>query len=68
MSITIKVLSGGGFVEKVVTSQTIGSLRTELDMPSGSSVAVNATDQSDDYQLQDGDIVANVNSNKTGGQ
>ena len=68
MSITIKVLSGGGFVEKVVTSQTIGALRTELDMPAGSSVAVNATDQSDDYQLQDGDIVANVNSNKTGGQ
>ena len=68
MSITIKVLSGGGFVEKVVTSQTIGSLRTELDMPAGSSLAVNAVDQDDSYEIQDGDIIASVSSNKTGGQ
>ena len=63
----IKVLSGGGFPEREVNSQTIGSLRDELDMASGSTVAVNGTGVTDDYSLQDGDIVAAVTSNKTGG-
>ena len=65
---TIKVLSGGGFPEREVNSQTVGSLRDELDMAAGSSVAVNGTNVTDDYQLSDGDIVAAVTSNKTGGQ
>ena len=64
---TIKVLSGGGFPEREVNSQTVGSLRDELDMAAGSTVAVNGTGVTDDYQLQDGDIVAAVTSNKTGG-
>ena len=64
----IKVLSGGGFPEREVNSQTVGSLRDELDMAAGSSVAVNGTNVTDDYQLNDGDIVAAVTSNKTGGQ
>ena len=64
---TIKVLSGGGFPEREVNSQTVGSLRDELDMAAGSSVAVNGTNVTDDYQLSDGDIVAAVTSNKTGG-
>ena len=64
---TIKVLSGGGFPEREVNSQTVGSLRDELDMAAGSSVAVNGTNVTDDYQLNDGDIVAAVTSNKTGG-
>ena len=63
----IKVLSGGGFPEREVNSGTIGSLRDELDMTSGSTVAVNGTGVTDDYQLQDGDVVAEVTSNKTGG-
>jgi len=37
-------------------------------MPAGSSLAVNAVDQDDSYEIQDGDIIASVNSNKTGGQ
>ena len=64
----IKVLSGGGFPEREVNSQTVGSLRDELDMAAGSSVAVIGTNVTDDYQLNDGDIVAAVTSNKTGGQ
>ena len=36
-------------------------------MAAGSSVAVNGTNVTDDYQLNDGDIVAAVTSNKTGG-
>jgi len=67
MSVTIKVLSGGGFPEREVNSNTVGSLRDELDMASGSTVAVNGRGVTDDYQLQDGDIVAAVSSNKTGG-
>ena len=63
----IKVLSGGGFPEREVNSQTVGSLRDGLDMAAGSSVAVNGTNVTDDYQLNDGDIVAAVTSNKTGG-
>ena len=63
----IKVLSGGGFPEREVNSNTIGSLRDELDMASGSSVSVNGTGVTDDYQLQDGDVVDAVTSNKTGG-
>ena len=63
----IKVLSGGGFPEREVNSNTVGSLRDELDMAAGSTVAVNGTGVTDDYQLQDGDVVAAVTSNKTGG-
>ena len=63
----IKVLSGGGFPEREVISSTIGALRTELDMAAGSDVSVNGTGVTDDYTLQEGDVVAAVNSNKTGG-
>jgi len=45
----IKVLSGGGFPEREVNSQTVGSLRDELDMAAGSTVAVNGTGVTDDY-------------------
>jgi len=65
---TIKVLSGGGFPERIVNSRTVGSLRDELDMADGSTVAVNGTNVNDDYELSDGDIVAAVTSNKTGGK
>ena len=63
----IKVLSGGGFPEREVNSSTVGALRSELDITAGSEVSVNGTGVTDDYQLQAGDVVAAVNSNKTGG-
>ena len=63
----IKVLSGGGFPEREVNSDTVGSLRTELDIAPGASIAVNGTNVTDDHVLSDGDIVAAVTSNKTGG-
>ena len=63
----IKVMSGGGFPEREVNSSTIGSLRAELEMAPGSDVSVNGTGVTDDYQLEEGDVVAAVNSNKTGG-
>ena len=63
----IKVLSGGGFPEREVNSSTVGALRTELDITAGSEVSVNGTGVTDDYQLQENDVVAAVTSNKTGG-
>ena len=63
----IKVLSGGGFPEREVNSSTVGALRTELDITAGSEVSVNGTGVTDDYQLQENDVVAAVSSNKTRG-
>tara|TARA_Y100000310_G_scaffold109907_1_gene108376 strand:- start:135 stop:359 length:225 start_codon:yes stop_codon:yes gene_type:complete len=63
----IKVLSGGGFPEREVNSSTIGALRNELDIPSRASVSVNGTGVADDYELQEGDLVAAVENDKGGG-
>ncbi len=67
MALKIKVLSGGGFPEKEVNSNTIGSLREELNIPSNASVSVNGTGVSNDYSLQEGDLVAAVENDKGGG-
>ena len=63
----IKVLAGGGFVEQEVRSETICELREELDISSGASVAVNGSNKANSYSLQDGDLVAAVSNDKTGG-
>ena len=64
---TIKVLSGGGFVEQNVRAETICELRSELSIGEAASVAVNGSNQSNSYALQEGDLVAAVSNNKTGG-
>ena len=63
----IKVLSGGGFPEREVTSPTIGALRTELNISPGTEISVGGTNVGDEYELKEGDVVAAVSSNKTGG-
>ena len=63
----IKVLAGGGFVEQEVRAETICELREELDISSGASVAVNGSNKANSYSLQDGDLVAAVSNDKTGG-
>lgn len=63
----IKVLAGGGFVEQEVRAETICELREELSISSGASVAVNGSNKSNSYSLQDGDLVAAVSNDKTGG-
>jgi len=66
---TIRVLSGGGFNEQVVVATTVSALRTELDIPAGASVNVNGQGISDgNHPLADGDVIASVNNNKTGGK
>ena len=68
MALRIKILAGGGFVEKEVDATNIGALRTELDIPNGSSVSVNAANVTDSHQLTEGDLVAAVENDKGGGQ
>ena len=65
---TIKVLSGGGFPERDVNSTTVGALREELDISSDATVAVNGRGVTDNYELQNDDIVAAVSSDKKGGE
>ena len=67
MSRTIKVLSGGGFVTQETTAETMCELREEMDISSNASAAVGGVNVRNSYQLQDGDIVAFVNNDKTGG-
>ena len=64
----IKVLSGGGFPEREVNASNVGALRDELDISSNATVAVNGRGVTDNYELQDGDIVAAVSSDKKGGK
>ena len=63
----IKVLSGGGFPEREVSAQTVGALRTELGVSNNAAISVNGTGVTDDYSLQDDDLVAAVENDKGGG-
>ena len=67
MSRTIKVLSGGGFVTQETRSETMCELREELSIDSNASAAVGGVNVNNSYSLQEGDIVAFVNNDKTGG-
>ena len=67
MSKTIKVLSGGGFVTQETRSETMCELREELGIAANASAAVGGTNVNNSYQIQEGDIVAFVNNDKTGG-
>ena len=68
MAKTIKLLSGGGFVEQSVNADTLGNLKIELEIASNATVSVNSMNVSDDnHPIADGDIVAAVQNDKTGG-
>ena len=65
---TIKVLTGGAFSEREVTSTTIGGLRSELDIPTRSSISINAvTIENNDHPVTEGDLIAAVENDKGGG-
>ena len=68
MALKIKVLAGGGFVEKEVDASNIGALRTVLDIPAGSSISVGGSNVTDSHLLEEGDLVAAVENDKGGGQ
>ena len=64
----IKILEGGGFVDHSVSSTTVGGLRTEKDIPANAAISVGGRTVGDDHGLNDGDLVAAVHNDKTGGQ
>ena len=64
----IKILEGGGFVDHAVSSTTVGGLRTEKDIPSNAAISVGGRTVGDDHGLSDGDLVAAVHNDKTGGK
>jgi putative ubiquitin-RnfH superfamily antitoxin RatB of RatAB toxin-antitoxin module len=59
--------NSSSFAETDVQSTTIGALKNELDLH-GCTINVNRTVVTDDFQLEDGQNVAAVSSNKTGGE
>ena len=63
----VKVLSGGGFIDQSVTSTTVEGLRNELNIDSSAAVSVNGRNVTNSTTVNDGDIVAAVSNNKTGG-
>ena len=63
----IKILEGGGFVDHSVSSTTVGGLRTEKDIPANAAISVGGRTVGDDHGLSDGDLVAAVHNDKTGG-
>ena len=66
---TIKFLQGGVFVERQTNADTVEQLRGEFpdDISTGSSVAVNGVSVTNTHAISEGDPVAAVNINKSGG-
>ena len=55
------------FSDATVSSNNVGDLRRELELPAGATVNVNGTIANDSTEVKDGDFIASVTSNKTGG-
>ena len=66
---TIKFLQGGGFVERQTNADTVEQLRSEFpdDITNSASVAVYGVSVTNSHAISEGDIVAAVNNNKSGG-
>ena len=66
---TIKFLQGGGFVERQTNADTVEQLRSEFpdDITNSAAVAVNGVSVTNSHAISEGDIVAAVNNNKSGG-
>ena len=65
----IKLMNNSAsFSDASVTSATVSALRTELDLSASAVINVNGTIAGDNDAISDGDFVATVTNNKTGGQ
>ena len=64
---TIKWFSGAGFVDQEVASSSVGELRNELDIAETAAVSVNGINTRNSTAVAEGDFVAAVSNNKTGG-
>ena len=65
--ITIKVFTGSGFVEEETHASNVAEYRTEKELPDDIRISVNSKNVADSKALADGDYVAAVANNKTGG-
>ena len=67
---TIKLYSGstGNWQPTEVKASNVGELRTELDIPNGSSCNVSGTVVGNDHAITDEAFVAFSSNDKTGGQ
>ena len=63
----IRYLTGGGFVDQQVQATNVRELRAELDIDARASVSVGGQNATDDTPISEGDTVAAVSNNKTGG-
>ena len=64
---TIRYLTGGGFVDQQTNARNVREFRAELDIDARASVSVGGQNATDDTPINEGDTVAAVNNNKTGG-
>ena len=65
---SIKLMNdNASFSDATVTATTVGDLRTELELSPNATVNVNGSISSNGTTVSDGDFVAAVTSNKTGG-
>ena len=65
----IKLMNNSAsFSDASVTSTTVSALRTELDLSSSAVINVNGTIAGDNDPVSEGDFVATVTNNKTGGR
>jgi hypothetical protein len=64
---TINLLQNGEFASRETSSKTVGELRNELEIPSSANVMVSGTIRQNDFELEDGAIVAYASNNKVGG-
>tara|TARA_R110000824_G_scaffold100674_1_gene239298 strand:+ start:1644 stop:1859 length:216 start_codon:yes stop_codon:yes gene_type:complete len=65
--VTINLLDNGEFASREVTSSNVGELRNELEIPSTANVMVAGTIRQNDFNLEDGALVAYASNNKVGG-
>tara|TARA_R100001594_G_scaffold3754_7_gene13870 strand:+ start:9673 stop:9882 length:210 start_codon:yes stop_codon:yes gene_type:complete len=64
---TINLLQNGEFASRETSSKTVGELRNELEIPASANVMVSGTIRQNDFELEDGAIVAYASNNKVGG-
>ena len=67
MSIKINLLNNGEFQSREITSNTVGDLRNDLEIPANANVNVGGTVRQNEFELSDGDYVAYTSNNKVGG-
>ena len=64
--IKINLLENGEFVSRDTESKTVGELRNELEIPASANVMVSGTIRTNEFELEDGAIVAYASNNKVG--